>query len=54
MEGWISFKILAVKPTGKRPLENPGHRLEGNISMDLKVIGINMRNWIDSAQDRNY
>ena len=22
--------------------------------MDLKEIGINMRNWIDSAQDRDY
>ena len=22
--------------------------------MDLKEIGINMRNWVDSAQDRNY
>ena len=22
--------------------------------MDLKEIGINMRNWVDSAQDRDY
>ena len=22
--------------------------------MDLKEIGINTRNWVDSAQDRNY
>ena len=22
--------------------------------MDLKEIGINMSNWVDSAQDRNY
>ena len=22
--------------------------------MDLKQIGINMRNWVDSAQDRAY
>ena len=22
--------------------------------MDLKEIGIHMRNWVDSAQDRNY
>ena len=36
--------------TGKRPLG----RWEDNIRMDLKEIGINTRNWIDSAQDRNY
>jgi hypothetical protein len=22
--------------------------------MDLKEIGINMRNWVDSAQDKDY
>ena len=29
-------------------------RLEDNIRMDLKEIGINTRNWVDFAQDRNY
>jgi hypothetical protein len=29
----------------------PNHRWEGNIRMDLTEIGINMRNWVDSAQD---
>ena len=29
-------------------------RLEDNRGMDLKKVGINTRNWIDSAQDRNY
>ena len=27
---------------------------EGNIRMDLKEIGISTREWVDSAQDRNY
>ena len=27
---------------------------EDNIRMDLKEIRVNMRNWIDSAQDRVY
>ena len=27
---------------------------EDNIRMDLKEIGINTRNWGDSAQDRGY
>ena len=25
-----------------------------NIGMDLKEIGINTRNWVDSVQDREY
>ena len=48
------FKILAGKPTGKRPLGRPRHRWEDNVIMDFKEIGINTRNWVDSAQDRNY
>ena len=26
----------------------------GNVRMDLKEININTRNWVDSAQDRDY
>ena len=29
-------------------------RWEDNIKMDLKEIGVNVRSWIDSAQDRGY
>ena len=53
-EGTSAFTILAVKPTGKRPLGRPRLRWEGNIRMDLEEIGINAGNWVDSAQDRNY
>jgi len=28
-----AFKILTVKPTGKRPLRRPRHRWEDNIRM---------------------
>ena len=48
------FKILTGKPTGKGPLGRPRRRWEENIRMDLKEIGINTRNWVDSAQDRDY
>ena len=41
------FEILTGKPTGKRPLGRPMRRLEGNIRMYLKEIGINTRNWDD-------
>jgi hypothetical protein len=30
------------------------HRWEDDIRMGLKEIGINTRNWFDSAQDRDY
>ena len=49
-----AFKILTGKPTGKRPLGRRRRRSEDNISMYLKEIGINMSNWIDSAQDTDY
>ena len=49
-EGRSSFKILLVKPIGKRPLGRPKRRWEDNIRMDLKEIGINLRNWVDLAQ----
>ena len=53
-EGRNAFQILIGKPTGKRLLWRPRHRREDNIRMDLKGIGINTRNWVDSAQDRDY
>ena len=51
-EGRSAFKILTGKPTGKRPLGE--RRWEDNIRMDLKEIGINVGNWVDSAQDKDY
>jgi hypothetical protein len=43
-KGRSAFKIIIGKPTGKRPLGSPRRRLEDNIRMDLKGIGIDMRN----------
>ena len=53
-EGRSGFKVLTGKPTGKRPLGIPRIRWENNIAMDLKEISINTRNWVDSAQDKDY
>ena len=53
-EGRSAFKILIGKSTGKGPLGRHRGRWEDNIRMDLKETGINGRNWIDSAQDRDY
>ena len=54
VEGRSAFKILTVKHTGKRPLGRHRRRREDNIRMNLEEIGINVGNWVDSAQDRNY
>ena len=32
----------------------PRRTLEDNIRMDLKDMGINMMNWVDLAQERDY
>ena len=53
-EGRSAFKILTGKPTGKRPSGRPRRRWEDNIRMlVLKGTGINTKNWVDSAQDRD-
>ena len=51
-EGRSAFKILTGTPARKRPLGRPRRRQEYNVRMDFKEIGINMRNWVDSTQDR--
>ena len=44
---------LKGKSTWEKKLSRiPRHRWEDNIRMDLKEIGINTRNWVDSTQDR--
>ena len=48
------FKILTGMSTGKRPLVRPIRRWEDNIRMDIKEIGINMRNYVDSAEGKDY
>ena len=48
-EGRSAFKVLTGKPTGRRPLGRPRRRWE-----DLEEISVNVGNWVDSAQDRNY
>ena len=49
-----ALTILTVKSRGKRPLQKPSCRWEDNIRMDPKEISVNTRNWVDSAQDRDY
>ena len=53
-EGRNVFKILIGNPTRKRLLGRPRRTWEENIRIDRKEIGINTRNWVDSAQDKDY
>ena len=48
------FYIKHVYQVYKRPLGRPRRRWEDNIRMDLEEIGMNTRNWVHSAQDRDY
>jgi hypothetical protein len=48
-----AYRILVVKPEGKRPLRRPRHRWEDNIRMDLTDIGLGVMDWIDLTQDRD-
>ena len=49
-----AFKILTGTLTGKRLVGRPRLRWEDNIIMDLKEIGINTRNWVDSTQEKGH
>jgi hypothetical protein len=44
--------VLVGRPEGRRPLERPRHRWEGNIKMNIQKDGWRM-DWIDLAQDRD-
>ena len=51
-KGRSTLKILITKR--KEILERPSRRWEDSIRVDFKEIGINTRNWVDSAQYKNY
>jgi hypothetical protein len=53
MEKRNAYRILVGKPEGKRPLERPRRSWADNIKMDLREIGWDGVDWIDTAQDRN-
>ena len=48
-EGRNAFKLLTGTLKGKMPLGRPWSRWEDNIRKYLKEMGINTRNWVDSA-----
>ena len=53
-EGRSAFKILIGAPTGKRSLGRHMRRWKDNVRMDLKEVGIDTKDLVDSTQDRDY
>ena len=53
-EGRGAFNILTNKPTGKRFMGRPSRTWEEIIIMHFIEIAINTRNWVISAQVRDY
>jgi hypothetical protein len=47
------YRVLVVKPEGRRLLGRPRHRWEDNIKKDHQEVGCGGMDWIDLAQDRN-
>jgi hypothetical protein len=46
------YRVFVGRPEGKRPLGRSRRRLEDNIKMDLREIGIDGVKWFQLAQDR--
>jgi hypothetical protein len=53
-EGGGVYRVLVGRPEDKRPLSRPRSRWEDNITLILRMIGINESNWIRLAQDRAF
>jgi hypothetical protein len=41
-----AYRILVIKPEGKRPIGRPRRRWVNNIKMDLREIGWDDMDWI--------
>jgi hypothetical protein len=49
----VVYRVLVVRPEGKRSLGRPRRMWDDNIKMDLREIGIDGANWIGLARDRD-
>ena len=47
------YRVLVGKPGGKRALERPRCRWEGNIKIDLYEVGCGYMDWIELIQDKD-
>jgi hypothetical protein len=46
-----AYRVLVLKPEGRRPLGRFRHRWEDNIKMDLRELEWGVTYWISLAQD---
>ena len=53
-EGRSAFKILTGRLTGKGTSGRSSRGCKDNMRVDLKEIGNNTSNWVDSGQDWDY
>jgi hypothetical protein len=51
-ENMNTYRVLAAKPERRRPLGRPRLRCEGNIKMDLRVLGWGVMDWIQPVQEK--
>jgi hypothetical protein len=51
-EGRGLYRVFVGRREGKRPVGRPRRRLEDNIKMDLREIGIDGANWIRLVRNR--
>jgi hypothetical protein len=47
-----AYKTLVGNPERERPLGKPTHRLEDNIKMDLRLLVLEVMDWIHLTRDR--
>jgi hypothetical protein len=47
------YRVLVVKPEGKRPLGRSGRRWEDNIMVGFQEVGFGVMGFIELAQDRD-
>jgi len=47
------YRVLVVKPEGRRPLGRRRHGWGDNIRTDLQEVGCGYMDWIGLAQDRD-
>jgi len=45
------YRVLVVKPEGKKPLGKPRRRWKDNIKMDFQEVGCGDMDWIELTQD---
>jgi hypothetical protein len=50
---WHLWRIVVLKPGGKRPLGRPRHRWQDDNVMDFASNRWEVREWINVAQDRD-